>query len=464
MPRYQNGIIIGASIAGLLAARALSDHFERVTIIERDHLPETPDARAGVPQSKHTHALLARGANILEALFPGIKAEMLAAGARELDWGDPKDYYGTLVTGAVRTGKRRRVVTLSASRALIEYLVRERVRKLPNVTFIEDVDAEALLVSEDKGTARGVHIVERKSKTVRDLTADFIVDCSGRTSKAGEWLKALGYEAAQETIINSYVGYATRWYEKVAGEAVFTAVGPDSANGKSRNGGILEVENGKWCATLVASNKDYPPLDEDAYLAFAQSLLDPKLADLISKAKPISPIYGFRYAGSRWLHYEKLSRMPERFAVMGDAFCSFNPVYGQGMTSAAMQAQALSDMLRTATALDGFNLSLQKRIAKVVIPIWTMATGSDLQQAGVEGSKPGLPARMVQKYIEQVFAAMSYDAEVTIRFSAVLHLLKPLPSLFHPVMVTRVFAAWVRRKSAERQSKSVPLRPETNRA
>jgi len=451
-------------MAGLLAARALSDHFERITIIERDHLPETPDARAGVPQSKHTHALLARGAKILEALFPGIKAEMLAAGAREMDWGNPQHYSGRLITGWVRTGKRGRVVTLSVSRGLIEHLVRERVRKLPKVTFIEGVDAETLLASDDKRTALGVRIMNRKSKATRDLTADFIFDCSGRGSKAGEWLTALGYDAPQETFINSFVGYATRWYEKQDGEAVLTAMGPDAVHGKNRSGGILEVENGKWCATLVGTNKDYPPTDEAAYLAFAQSMLDPKLADMIERATPISPIYGFRYAGSRWLRYEGLTRMPERFAVMGDAFCSFNPIYGQGMTSAAMQAQALSDMLKTAPSLDGFNLQLEKRIGKLLVPIWTMATGEDQRQASVEGSRPSLPTRIIQGYIEQVFAAMTYDAEVAIRFSEILHLLKPLGALFYPVMVARVFAAWLRRKSAERQSNGAPLQPETTHA
>jgi 2-polyprenyl-6-methoxyphenol hydroxylase-like FAD-dependent oxidoreductase len=439
--KADKAIVIGGSMVGLITARILSDYFAEVTVLDRDALPETPEARNGAPQARHGHILLARGLQILETLFPGYQAELFANGATPFDWGT--QYVGLLAAGWVKTAGPGRFVTICASRLLLEHMLRERTAAIPNIKIIQRADVHSLIASPDNSTVLGVNLESRTDHQKSALFADLVVDCSGRNSKAPEWLQALGYDAPTETHINAHVGYATRWYRTPAGmDWKFVGVQSRPNEGITRGGGFIGVENGLWTLTLQGVNKDYPPTDEAGFEAYVKTFASPIVYDLMKRSEPVGSIYGFRYAGSRIRHFEKLKRYPKRLLVLGDAVCSFNPIYGQGMTTGAMQAEALGQLLGQLVArggsLDMLGDQLRRRVAQVIKTPWMMATAEDLRFPGTEGAKPGLITQLSQRYTDLVISAMPYDGEVSLIFSKVANLIAPTSALMTPGMVFRV--------------------------
>lgn len=436
-----HAIVIGASIAGLLAARALTDYFERVTLIERDALPESPDFRAGVPQAHHFHALLARGQTIMDSFFPGLSQELTREGAPLLDWGRTMRFFSG---GHWTAGYANGLVTNTVTRIRLEWEIRQRVAALPGVTFLERAEIECLLADPDTRSVSGVRVRLRDQQEEQDMSADLIVDASGRRSKAPEWLQSLGYEAPEETLINAYVGYATRWYEAPTNtDWTALVVASNPARGELRGGGVFRVEGNRMLAMMGGMNKDYPPTDEAGFLDYVRSLPTPALYEAIRDAKPVSTIYGYRYDGSRRRHYERLTRRPERFILVGDAVCSFNPIYGQGMSVAAIGAEVLRSLLQEfATAgrrdLIGFATTFQERLGSAVNDAWIMATGEDLRYPGTEGKRPGAFVRLVQRYTDQVVKACAADPTLARRFHRVMNMVDRPQALFQPAVGWRV--------------------------
>jgi 2-polyprenyl-6-methoxyphenol hydroxylase-like FAD-dependent oxidoreductase len=440
--QHAQAIVIGGSMAGLLAARALSDHFDQVTLLDRDQFPTTPALRSGVPQAKHVHILLLRGATILEDYFPGFHAELVAAGVPEVDFGMESEYFGYLSSGRAKQGNVPWIKSLTPSRALLEHHIRQRVIALPNVKVIDQVDVEGLLTNPDQSVITGVTLKSRKDHQHSALFADLIVDCSGRNSKAPEWLEALGYQKPTETLVNSHVGYATRWYEGAppTGHKCII-IQSDPSSGIYRGGGLLAVEGNQFVLTLAGVNQDYPPTEEDAFLEFAQTLLHPILYETIKASKPITPISGYRYQGSRRRHYEQLDRLPGRFILMGDSILSFNPIYGQGMSVAAMESEVLAKLLKEAPHLDGnFVKRFQKGVHDVAQDAWLLATGEDLRSPLVEGSKPNWMDRLNQQFSLAVLRMASSDADFATTFFKVAHLVERPTALMRPDRVLRLIA------------------------
>lgn len=437
MKRYDKAIVIGASMGGLITARILSDYFNEITILDRDVLPDNPDSRNGVPQGRQGHILLARGLNIMEACFPGYREELLASGGTPFDWGT--QYVGLLAAGWVKTAGPNRFVTVCASRLLLEYTLRKRVAALPNVKFIQRADVESLIPSSDGASVIGVHMESRADHQKTALFADLVVDCSGRSSKAPEWLQSMGYEAPTETNINAHVGYATRWYRIPKGvDWKFVGVQSQPKKGITRGGGFIGLENGLWSLTMQGMNKDYPPTDEAGFNAYVKSLASPIVYDLMKISEPVGNILGFRYGGSRIRHFEKLKRYPKRLLVLGDAACSFNPIYGQGMTTGAMQAEALGKLLEKSNSLDGLADQFRRRVAEVIKAPWMMATAEDLRFPGTEGAKPDFITRISQHYTDLVINVMPYDGEITLLFTQVANMIKPTTALMKPKILFRV--------------------------
>jgi 2-polyprenyl-6-methoxyphenol hydroxylase-like FAD-dependent oxidoreductase len=434
----QQAVVIGGSIAGLLAARVLANHFERVTIVERDHLPEDPTIRNGVPQAHHLHVLLARGHAILEALFPGLDAALDKAGAPLIEWG-----YDT--SGLGRGGWMPRfhsgIKTRSVSRALLEWTVRQRLAQDYPIEFLAETQVKNLIASEDKTTIIGLELQQRGgTRETTRLMADLMVDASGRTSHTPEWLVDLGYEKPAETHVNSFLGYSTRWFKRPDGfpagrkGVIISNQPPDGL----RAGGFWEVEGDKIVVTVVGINKDYPPTDEAGFLEFTRTLPDSTVYDTIKDAEPISDIYGYQRTNNQIRHYERLTRWPERFIVLGDAACAFNPVYGQGMTTGALGALELDGCLTEQHGnLSGIGMRFQKRLAKATSIPWLMATGEDLRYPLTEGQRPGFATRLVQKYIDQVQVVMPHDTAVATTFFEVTNLLKPPTALFQPSIIIK---------------------------
>ncbi len=430
-PPGSHAVVIGGSMAGLLAARVLADHFDRVTIVERDHFPQQAEYRKGVPQGHHLHLLLARGRQILDQLFPGLTDELDTYGGSSIDLSEDAAF---LLRSGWTPRFRSGILSYASSRFLLEWGVQRRLAAHPKVQFMEGAQVTGLLSNEAKTQVTGVRVRYRRGQEAEsDMQAELVVDASGRSTDAPDWLQSLGYEHPQETIVNSFLAYATRWYHRPANfpaqwRLLFVNARPPDV---PRGGAIFALENDKWVVTLGGAARDYPPTDEAGFLEFARSLLTPALYEAIKDAEPISPIYGYQRTANQLRHFERLTRWPDNFVVMGDAACAFNPIYGQGMSMAAMGAMTLDGCLRDEHG-SGMAQRFQKRLAKVSEGAWLLATGEDFRYPTTEGGQRTWMTRFTHWYIDRVYVAMPTSIEITRMFTEIAHLLKPPTALFHP--------------------------------
>jgi 2-polyprenyl-6-methoxyphenol hydroxylase-like FAD-dependent oxidoreductase len=436
--RSGNAIIIGGSIAGLLAARVLADHFERVTLIERDLLPTDIQARKGVPQDRHVHGLLGRGLEIMNALFPGLENELLAGGALPVDLASETRWYHF---GGYKLQFESGFVALMMSRPLLEWHIRRRVLALPNLAILQECAVDHLLASADSARVTGVALQRRSSTAdVEPLSADLVIDASGRGSQSPAWLSALGYDKPTETVIKIGVGYTSRIYRRcpsdlVGARAVLIAPEPPQ---QTRVGAMSPIEGDRWMITLGGWLGDHAPTDEQGFLEFARSLPAPDIYDVISHAEPLSDPVAYKFPSNLRRHYERLDRFPAGYLVLGDAMCSFNPVYGQGMTVSALQATALDISLRERSGeLNDLARRFFQRAAKLIDIPWMAAAGEDFRYPQVEGVRP--PGIMLLLwYGAKLQLATQRDAEVYRAFLYVMNLMRPPTSLFHPRIIGRV--------------------------
>jgi 2-polyprenyl-6-methoxyphenol hydroxylase-like FAD-dependent oxidoreductase len=397
---FGHAVVIGSSIAGLTIARVLTDHFARVTIIERDRLPDTPDFRRSVPQARHAHTLPLRGQMILEQQFPGLTAELVANGAISINGGSEMAFF--IAGGWHEVSHPSAVVYMTSSRPLLETTIYRRLAKNPRVHIIQEHEVVGLQVDERGERVTGVRLRDRHAAHAdeTELLADLVVDASGRDSRAPQWLESLGYPTPQEETVNAFAGYATRIYQRPTG---FNAgwktlyIRPTPPNG-TRGGIILPIEGDRWHVTLVGMAHDYPPTDEEGFLAFARSLPSQELYEAIKEARPLTKPYGYRRSESRLRHYEKLPRYLEGFLVSGDAVYTLNPVYAQGMTAAAMASLALDRSLQAqrrwpgAGNLTGLAREFQQQLSRVEAEPWRMVTSQDRHWPTTEVTQDIVPA------------------------------------------------------------------------
>jgi 2-polyprenyl-6-methoxyphenol hydroxylase-like FAD-dependent oxidoreductase len=429
----------------MLAARVLSDHFDDVILLERYELPGTATARQGVPQARHAHALLQRGRGVMERLLPGLTEELVGAGAELMDATQdvatmcPHGWYVRCPGGPALLG---------ASRDLIDHRVRSRVAAIPNVRIRQGVEVDGLIQgSGDRPGVGGVRLWARPAghgvgRTREELGADLVVVADGRNSRLPDWLVALGYEPPRETVVNSFQGYASRRYRPAAEfgsdwKALYIQQAPP---GDPRGGLITPVEGSLWLVSLIGGDGDYPPVDDVGFLDFARNLRSPVLYEAIAEAEPLTPIVGHRATENRLRHYDRLGRFPEGLVVMGDAACAFNPVYGQGMTAAAIGADVLDRWLR-GTAWrhgPGRGQAFQHSLARATAAAWQLSTGADYGFRTVEGTPQGRFAQFTGRYLARVMRAATRRPWVMRRLAGVFHLLHPPATLFGPGVLTRL--------------------------
>jgi 2-polyprenyl-6-methoxyphenol hydroxylase-like FAD-dependent oxidoreductase len=433
----------------MLAARVLSDHFESVTLLERDRFTQTPAARKGLPQGRHVHALLERGRAALERFLPGITGELVRAGAEPLDftqdvaWMSPYGWYARCPGD---------LLFLACTRDLIDWGVRGRVAALPNVRIRQGADVADLIRGPgDRARVAGARLRSRLPDDDVDdgeleLAADLVVVADGRNSRLPAWLAALGHKPPEETVINSFQGYASRFYRPPADlasdwKALYVQQAPP---GDPRGGLISPVEGGRWLVSLVGGDGDYPPTDEAGFLAFAHSLRSRELYQAITAAEPLTPIAGQRATENRLRHYDRLSGFPDGVVALGDAVCAFNPVYGQGMTAAALGAEVLDRWLREELSHRGPGRShaFQRRLAQATAAAWQLSAGADYLFRTTEGPPQGRVARLTGSYVAGVMRAATRRPWVRQRLAEVLHLLRPPSALFGPGVLARL--AWDR--------------------
>ncbi len=443
-----HAVVLGAGMAGLLAARVLAGHFEQVTVVDRDRLPEHPRFRPGVPQSRHLHVLLGRGLECLEQLLPGFEADLVTAGAPVVE--------GSQSLWLNAAGWSRRypspIRLLGASRELIEWQARTRITALNNVQILEGCEAVGLLADPSRDAVTGVRLRSRDGRAAAtapatEVAADLVVDASGRQSRAPRWLAELGYQPPAETTISSQLGYASRQYAIPAGfktdwrMLVINAKPP----GNARSGALVPIEGSRWMVALIGSGRDHPPTDDAGFLEFARGLRSPLLYEAIKEAEPASPIYGFRNTDNRRRHFERLRRWPEQFLVIGDAGCTFNPIYAQGMTVTAMTAVALDHILaehrrRSDTDPLGRAGWPQRQVARTSAGAWTMATTEDLRYPWTEGARLDLPTRIMHRYADRVLEVANGNPKVNTAFVNVVNLRHPPTSLLRPGVLLPVLA------------------------
>jgi 2-polyprenyl-6-methoxyphenol hydroxylase-like FAD-dependent oxidoreductase len=439
-------IVIGASMGGLLAARVLSEHFEQVTLLERDTFPAAGENRKGVPQGRHAHAVLARGLQIMEGYFPGLIDRLVSLGA---DYGDVSEKARWFHEGGCHQSTHSGVNAINVSRPLLEAEVRARVLALPNVQAMEGCDVLGLLTTPDKKGVTGVRIIRRKAGSAEEsLTADLVVDASGRGSRSPAWLEEMGYERPLEEAVKVGITYTSCQYrrkpEHIPGvNALVMAASPEN----QRVGVLLSMEGNRWILTVAGYLGAQATPGHAGLLEYVRGLDDPAIYQVIKDAEPLTEPATHKIPSNLRRRYDRLTRFPQGYLVMGDALASFNPVYGQGMSVAAMEAAALDNCL----ARGKVRLAERffKQAAKIIDIPWETAVGNDLRFPEVEGPRNGM-VRFINWYISKLHHAARQDTTVSVAFLKVVNLVEPPPSVMKPGIMWRVLRNNLGSRAGER--------------
>lgn len=425
-------IVVGASVAGLLTARVLSDLVDEVVILEREQLTDAPSPRGRVPQGKHLHLLLTAGLDRLIAWFPGIDDELEQAGAV---WVDGTRAWVFQAGGYRAQGDWGRPA-LSMTRPLLEQVIRRRVSSLDNVRIEDGVVVDRVEVSD--GRVAGVVV----DGDVRP--ADLVVDSSGRSSRIAHQLESSGVLAPPVSRVLIDCAYASGFLPRSADdfEGSFLVCGTSPPT-SFRAGAVLPVEGDRWMVTLAGVHDDVPGTTADEVLEFARSLLSPAVAQLVEHAGPLSTVASYRFPSSQRRHYDQVRRLLPGFVTLGDAACSFNPIYGQGMSCAALQADALGATVRdVGLGSEELPRRFHRRAAKIIDNPWAIAVGADFLHPQTSGPK-ARGTDQVNRYVLRVVRATHTSVELAKSFNLVLNLVEPTRSLARPSVLAGVLASGI---------------------
>ncbi len=435
----EHAVVLGASMGGLLAARVLADFFQTVTVVERDVLPDNPANRRGVPQGRHPHALLARGAQILDELFPGILNELVADGAPVWDDGELSRFYfsfgGHLLVRSGKMPDHKAMTAYMPSRPFLECHVRRRLRAIANVTIVGGHDVAELTSTADQNRITGVRVINRKDGVEQELTAGLVMDAMGRGAHTPAFLEGLGYGRPVEDHIVMHMTYVSQLLRIPPGTLNEMGVIVSPVPGRPTGMFLSGYENDTWMFTVFGMSGHEPPRDLVGMLSFAQEYGPAHLLAAVRAAEPLGEVARHRMPSSQWRRYDKMRRFPDGLLVCGDAICSFNPIYGQGMTVSALDAAALRDCLRRG------EVDLPRRYfratAKPIGVAWQMAAGADLAFPEVEGRR-SRSMRVTNRFVDWALTACESDTVVARRFFRVNGLVDPPVHLLHPAFIYHV--------------------------
>lgn len=417
----KHAIVIGASLGGLCAARVLSDFYDRVTLYERDELPAEPANRAAVPQGRHVHLLMARGAQEFEGLFPGLLADMVAAGVPILENRPDCIHFGA--AGHVLGTHHRLQDEFTAyvpSRPHLEWQIRRRVLGIDNVTLVSE--------AVDEPVFDGYRVTGVKAGSGAPVDADLVVDAAGRGTRLPVWLTQWGFERPREDTVDVGISYATHQVRIPDGLIEEKVVVAGASRKEPVGLGMLFYEDGLWGLTTFGTGNVAPPKDFRQMCELADRILPAHLAQAVRHGEPVGTIALHKYPASRWRRYDEMERFPSGILPFGDAVVSFNPTYGQGMTMTSIQAGHLRRALQAPTP--DLAHALNRATAKTTYPVWMMNAVGDLTLHGADGPMPRW-YRPVGSLFDQFLGAAESDpvlAEWFLRRFSLLDSLWMVPS------------------------------------
>ncbi|MFI7182224.1 MULTISPECIES: FAD-dependent oxidoreductase [Streptomyces violaceoruber group] len=436
MSRKREGraIVLGGSMAGLFSARALSETFANVTVVDRDELTGPNELRRGLPQGHHLHGLLARGQQITEEYFPGITEQMRAAGAQT---GDVADDVRWIINGKRLAKVDSGLIALTSSRPFLERHVRDRVLALPEVSFLERATVQSLVTTADRREVNGV-VVRRADGTEETLHADLVVDATGRGSRTSVWLQEFGYEAVQEEKHKIGLGYTTRYY-RVPDEAFEgnISINTVASAGVPRGAICQKIDGDRAIVTAYGILGDHPPTDPEGFIGFIKSLAAPDIHEVLTVSEPIDDPVAYKFPTNLRRHYQRMTDFPAGLLVIGDAVCSFNPSYAQGMTVSALGSLVLRRHLADTHRPDPLRY-FEDLARDAVDGCWEMAVGADLSFPEVEGERTP-EVQEAHAFIAQVQEAATRDAAVARAYSRVIGLVDS-PAVLHDSSIEAAIA------------------------
>ena len=428
--RSGHAVVVGASMAGLLAARVLTDRFETVTVVEKDILPDDPAHRPGTPQARHIHVLQQAGQETLDDLFPGFSDDVTDAGGLVLGLGHDVRIYQE---GGFLARCPDPVPQYTASRAVIEQLTRRRVRDCDGVTIRDDAPFTGYLTDDEGSTIGGVRV--RAAGGEREIAAEVVVDATGRSSRTPAWLEANGFQSPPRDEVTIDLTYSTVLLDRPTDRREAFLVLPDPP--RTRGAAVFPIEDGRWLLTLAGMHGDEPPRESDGFADYADSLPVPDVCRLLEEHPMCSgEIHRYPFPSSIRRRYEALDRFPDGLLVVGDAVASFNPIYGQGMSVAALEAVQLHHVLASSD-LDDVGRRFFERAAPVIDDAWRLSVGSDFQFPQTRGPKPA-GTDLVNRYVGRLLRKAHGNGRLTEAFAGVVTMQDRPSSLFHPRTAWRV--------------------------
>jgi 2-polyprenyl-6-methoxyphenol hydroxylase-like FAD-dependent oxidoreductase len=423
-------VVVGGSVAGLCAARVLSDHYERVTVYERDDLPDVPANRDAVPQGRHVHLLMARGAAEFEGLFPGLLDDMVSAGVPKLENRPDCISFGAAghLLGTKET-LRDEFTAYVPSRPHLEWQIRRRTLAIPNVRLVHHGVAEPWY---DPAAQRVIGVLTESGERV---AADLVVDATGRGTRLPAWLEQWGFGRPAEESFDVGIDYATQQVHIPDGLLKEKVVVAGASRNQPLGLGMLFYEDGNWGVTTFGTGRVPPPHDFPGMCALADEILPPHVAAALRRGEPIGEIALHKYPRSRWRRYDRMDRFPSGVIPFGDAVVSFNPTYGQGMTMASLQAGSLR------AVLEAGDVDIAGRLAratkKTTWPVWTMNAIGDLALHNASGDAPWWYVR-VGNLFDQFLGAAETEPDLAEWFLRRFSLLDSLYMVPSPRVLGRI--------------------------
>ncbi|MFF2520695.1 FAD-dependent oxidoreductase [Streptomyces liangshanensis] len=428
--------VLGGSIAGLLAARVLADHARQVIVVERDETGTDGRSRAGVPQDQQVHSLLPGGRLWIERWLPGFTREAQDLGAV---LATPEQSLTCLDGRPQAPGAAHAL--LGASRPFLESRLRARVLALPNVSAVR---SRATGLTYRDGAVSGVRHATDHGEEV--LAADFVVDAMGRSSRLSEWVHADGYDKPRLERLASGIHYASALFERstpaedLSAACSLAVYSPPYPRGGTAVAAVNAIEDDKWLALLVGFGEDRPGRSVEDFRAVCEEL--PPVYQEAARGAAVREVVTYRQADSRRRGFSGLERFPARLVSVGDAVASFNPVYGQGMSSAALHASCLAEFLEGGPRLDRRAEEFFRLQDVVVDAAWAVSAGGDAARLDAEnGVEVPEEVRQQRWALQQVIGATVVDGDVAQAFNQVSFMLRHPFTLADPHLLERAVAA-----------------------